>query len=75
MYFHLKFADYADLGPLFILTTGHYCFEERGLLAQVWKKGEAQVLPISAFQCEFATPFLRYKLILVEIYHHLLHKK
>lgn len=36
---------------------GHYCFKERGLPAQVWKKGKAQVLPLSAFQCEFCIPF------------------
>lgn len=40
-----------------VLTTGHYSSEERGMLAQVWKKGEAQVLSIPTFQCKFGIDF------------------
>ena len=52
-----KCADYIDQGSLLVLTTGYYCFKKRGLLAQVWKKREAQVLSFSTFQCEFGACF------------------
>ncbi|KAL2971687.1 hypothetical protein AAZX31_15G209700 [Glycine max] len=32
------------------LGIDHYCFKEKGLLAQVWKKGKAQDWPFPSFQ-------------------------
>jgi hypothetical protein len=45
------------LGSWVIFMTGNYCSKERGTLAQVWKKGEAQVLSIPAFQCKLDLVF------------------
>lgn len=45
------------LGSWVIFMTGNYCSKERGILAQVWKKREAQVLSIPAFQCKLDLVF------------------
>jgi hypothetical protein len=52
------------LGSWMIFTTGHHSFKERGLLAQVWKKGKAKVLSIPSFQCKFGPSFFYWYLSL-----------